>query len=185
MAVSFGIRDALIAARTAADTYGAAVDIPYIQMMSASLRVATAEGTGDDRIVITASRAIAGNLQVRVQGAPFTIFPILLGVTPDVTGVTPNKVTQIAIPGGQRMPAFGIVGQGLAEEGLGDVLLFAPNVKVTSDITLISMEYGNLSTFEFSATALADDDYGILSLVERETTSALAAATFPPTGIGS
>src|SRR5690606_24639198 len=110
-------------------------------------------------------------------------FPVIFGITPIVTGVTPNTVTTIRVPGGTRLPGFGIVGQGLSEESLGDQLIFAPYLKITSDITVMGMEYSNLNVLEFTATAIDDETYGIINLIERETTAALDDAVFPPAGI--
>lgn len=179
MSITFGIQDAKIAARTGPDTYGTAVDVPNIQLMGVTLRVISAEGTGDDRIVVVAARAIAGQMQVRMQGVPLDVLEIVTGVNAVDVG-TPVTSTSLAIPGGQRMPAFGIVGQGLEEEGLGDQLIFVPNAKVTSDITLSTMEYGTLSQVEFTAMAIDDDDYGIINLIERVATGAF---TLPPTEV--
>lgn len=180
MSLVFGLADAKVATRTAPDTYGTAVDVPNVQMMSATMRTISAEATGDDRIVAVASRFIAGQFQVRMQGVDLAALGVITGIDIVATGVTPNLIQTLSFPAGHRLPAFGIVGQGLEEEGLGDQLIFVPNAKVTSDITLGSFEYGNFQTVEFTAMAIDDEDYGAINLIQRETTGAY---TIPPAGI--
>lgn len=177
MSVTYGIQDAVVATRNGPDDYGTAVDVPFIQMMNVAMRVISAEGTGDDRIVVVASRIIAGQGQCRMQGVPLEALEVVLGMDIDETGTTPDVIKTLPIVAGARLPAFGIIGQGLEEEGLGDQLLFVPNAKITSDVTLGAMEYGTLSSVEFTFMAIDDGEYDILNLIHRETTGAY---TLPP-----
>jgi hypothetical protein len=176
--VTFGIQDCKVAPRDGVDDYGTAVDVPFIQMMNITMRVISAEGTGDDRIVAVASRVIAGQGQCRMQGVPLAALAVITGMTLASEGTTPDEIDTLPIVAGTRLPAFGIVGQGLAEEGLGDLTLFVPNAKITSDVTLGTMEYGQLSQVEFTFTAIDDGEYDILNLIEHET--ALTALAIPP-----
>lgn len=177
MPVTFGIQDAKVATRDGLNDYGTAVDVPYIQMMNVTMRVISAEGTGDDRIVAVASRVIAGQGQCRMQGVSLEALEVVTGMTLAEEGDPPNEIKTLPIVAGTRLPAFGIIGQGLEEEGMGDVLLFTPNAKITSDVTLGTMEYGTLSQVEFTFTAIDDGEYDILNLIHRETTGAY---TLPP-----
>lgn len=179
--LTYGMRDAKVATRNATDDYGTAVDVPNVQMMNATMRVMSGEATGDDRIVAVASRFIAGQMQIRMQGAPLEALAVVTGIDPIVVGVTPNTVTTLRFPAGHRLPAFGIVGQGLEEEGLGDQLIFVPNAKITSDVTLGGFEYGQFQTVEFTAMAIDDETYGAVNLIQRETTD--DAYTLPPANI--
>jgi uncharacterized membrane protein len=167
--VTFGLADGLIATRTGTGTYDAAIDVPHIQMMNATVRVLSAEGTGDDRIVALASRIIAGTVQMRMQAVPFNVLEIILGTDIYAVGADDTLVETIPLMAGTRLPWFGVVGQGLEEEGLGDVMMFAPKCKVASDISLGTMEYGTLSLVEFTATCLGEDDYPVLALQQRAT----------------
>lgn len=168
--ISFGVADALIATRTGAGEYDTAIDVPHINMMNATVRVLSAEGVGDDRIVAVASRIIAGTVQMRMTSVPMNVLEIIYGVDLIEVGADETLTRTLPIMAGQRLPWWGVVGQGLEEEGMGDMLLFAPKCKITSDIQLGSMEYGVLSSVEFTATCLGEEDYGILYLQHRATT---------------
>lgn len=179
----FGLSDGKVAARTAAGTYSSTgVDVMSIQMAGTSLRLLSAELTGDDQITAVASRVIAGELRVRFGGAPIEVLEIITGVASASSIASPNRVRRLRIQGGARMPGFGFVGQGLAEEGLGDQLIFVPYAKVTSDIQFTMNEYGSFQTIEFTAMAVHDEDYGILNLIQRETS---IAVVIPPANIGT
>lgn len=180
MAVSFGIVDALIALRNATDDYEDGIDVPFIQMMGASLRTLSAEGNGDNKIAVVASVPIAGQVQVRVLGAPFAVIALITGATPIVTGSGSTVVTTLPLVGGVNYPHFAVVGKGQAAQGTGDQLIFAPDLVITSDVTLMSMEYGALNNLEFTAMAVDDETYGILRLLERATTGGIA---LPPAGM--
>lgn len=182
MAITFGLQDAKVAKRTAAGTYGTAIDVPHVQMVNVTMRVISAEGTGDDSLAVVASRIIAGAGQCRMQGVPLAVLALLTGMTLANEGTSPAEIDTLPIVAGARLPAFGIVGQGLAEEGLGDQVIFVPNAKITSDVQLGQMEYGALSMVEFSFTAINDnvgeDGYDIINIIEHET--ALTTLALPP-----
>lgn len=178
----FGLSDGAVATRTGAGTYGSLVDVMSIQVASSTLRIQSGELTGDDRITAVAARALAGQLQIRFGGALLEVLEVITGVASASSLTSPNRVRRLRIPGGQRMPAFGFVGQGLAEEGLGDQLVFVPNCKVTSDIQITMNEFGNFQVVEFTAMAVADSVYGIINVIPRETTGAF---TIPPANIGT
>lgn len=171
--VTFGLADAIIASWTGTGTYGDPEDIPHVSMMNATVRTLSAEGTGDDRIVAVPARTIAGTVQVRMTSVPFTVLEIIYGVDMITTGADETLIETLPISAGTRLPWWGIVGQGLEEDGLGDVLLAANKCKVTSDITLGSMEYGVISSVEFTATCLGEDDYPIFYLQHRATVGEL------------
>lgn len=178
MPITFGIQDCKVGTRTAAGTYSTAVDVPHIQMMNVNMRVISAEGTGDDRVVAVASRIIAGTGQCRMQGVSLEALAVVTGMTLDTEGTGATVIKTLPIKAGARLPAFGVVGQGLAEDGLGDEVIFVPNAKITSDVQLGQMEYGVLSSVEFSFTAVDDGEYDILNLIEHAT--ALTALALPP-----
>lgn len=172
--VTFGLADAIIASWLAAGSYGDPEDVPHVNMMNATVRTLSAEGTGDDRIVAVPARTIAGTVHVKMTSVPFAVLEIIYGVDLIAVGVDDTFVETLPILAGQRYPWWGIVGQGLEEEGLGDVLLAANKCKVTSDIQLGSMEYGVISSVEFTATCLGEDDYPIFHLQHRATAGELS-----------
>lgn len=180
MSVSFGIQDGLISPYVAAGEYGDGIDIPFLQMMNATTRVLSQEGTGDMAIVAIGAVIIAGTVQVRMQGVPLDVLAIIYGSTIYESGADETLIRTLPIAAGQRLPYWGVVGMGLEAEGLGDQLLYAPKCKVTSDITLGTMEYGVLSSVEFTATCLGEEGYNIFNLSQRVTTGEF---DLPPTGI--
>lgn len=180
-----GLQDAKIATwvNTAGTTsYGTLQDVMSVQMMGAAVDPVTAELTGDDRITAQFSRLIAGEINVRFAGMLLEVLAIVFGITTVASGTTPSQVQHFRIVGGQRLPYFGMIGQGLAEEGLGDMLVFVPKIKVTSQIRLTNMEYGAWQICEFTARAVDDQDWGIINIVRRETTGAFV---MPPAGLVS
>lgn len=161
-------------------SYGTLVDLMSVQMMTSSITVTTAELTGDDRITATASRQVSGTIAVRFAGQLLEALAVITGQASVLSGTTPAQIEHLRIAGGVRMPYFGIIGQALAEEGSGDMLVFAPKCKVTSDITLTNMEYNTWQVAEFTVQAVDDQDWGIINVIRRETTGAFI---MPPAGI--
>lgn len=155
-------------------------DVMSVQLMSSAIEVATAELTGDDRITATASRQVSGTINVRFAGNLIEVLEIVTGQAAVASGTTPAQMEHLRIVGGARMPYFGIIGQGMAEEGLGDMLVFAPKCKVTSGITLTNMEYNTWQIAEFTVQAVDDEEWGIINIVRRETTGTY---TMPPAGL--
>lgn len=162
--VTFGITDAIIATRLGAGSYGDPIDVPHVQMINATTRVLSAEGTGDNRIVALGAMIIAGTVQVRMTAVPFNVLEVIYGTDIVSVGADETLVETLPIMAGQRLPYFGLVGLGEEAEGLGGVLLGANKAKVASDITLGSMEYGVLSSVEFTATCLGEEDEPIFYL---------------------
>lgn len=174
--ISFGLWAAFVYPRTSALVYGTGVELQYVQMMGMTGRVLSAEGTGNDRIVVVASRKIAGTSQVRMQGVPLDAMAVILGEPLAESGSGSTLIRTLRYREG-RYPWFGMVGQGLEEEGNGDVLLYMPKGKVASDINFGSLEYGVLSSVEFSMTCLGEGDYDIFDIQHRATTD--EAVPFP------
>lgn len=179
-APTFGLTDAKVATWNATDDYGTAVDIPSVQLMGAMLRILSAQLTGDDKITATAARAIGGESQVRFGSVSIAALEVLLGNNSTSSGSSPNRQDHLKVSGGDNMPYFGICGKALAEEGVGDLHVFLPKVKIISDVTLAQMEYGQFAIPELTVDAVDDATYGIINLIEHE---AAAVIAIPPTNI--
>lgn len=178
-----GLQDAMIGkwVNTAGVTsYTGQTDVMSVQMMGSAVDTVAAELTGDDRITAQFARLIAGEISVRWAGRLLEVLAVVFGIASVASGVTPSRVEHFRIVGGTRLPYFGMIGQGLAEEGLGDMLVFVPKIKPTSQIKLTNMEYGAWQIAEFTARAVDDQDWGIVNLVRRETTGTY---TMPPAGL--
>lgn len=166
--ITFGLWLGMIFPRTSALVYGAGVELPYVQMMGMTGRTLSAEGTGNDRIVVVASRRIAGNATVRMQGVPLDALAVITGEPLVEEGAAETLIRTFRYREG-RYPWFGMVGQGLEEEGNGDALLYVPKCKIAGDLAFGTMEYGVLSSLEFPVTALGEGDYDIFDIQHRAT----------------
>ena len=179
-APQFGLLDVQIAAYTATDTYGSAIDIPSVQMLGAVLQQVSAQLEGDDTITDSASSAIGGEVRIRFGSVSIAALEVLLGNTSTPSGTTPNAQDHLMVSGGDKMPYFGICGRVDATVGTGDLHIFLPKVKIMQDVELASAEYGQYIIPEITAQAVDDATYGIINLVEHETALAVA---IPPTNI--
>jgi hypothetical protein len=178
-----GLNDAALAAWSnvaGVTTYGTPQDCMSVQMFGSAVDTVTADLTGDDRITATFARLISGEINVRFAGQLLAVLAVVFGIPIVASGTTPSRIQHFRIVGGSRNPYFGMQGLGLAEEGLGDMVVFVPKIKVTSQIKLTNMEYGAWQICEFTAKAVDDQDWGIINLIPHETTGAFA---WPPAGI--
>ncbi len=179
-APQFGLADCKIAVWNSTDSYGSAVDVMSVQLMGAVLNIISAELEGDDEITAMAARAISADVQLRFGAVSLAVLEVLLGNTATSSISTPNEVKQLKVSGGDNMPYFGIVGKAIAEEGVGDFKVFLPKVRIMSDVTLASMEYGSFVIPDLTSKAVNDATYGIVSLLEYEADTAIA---IPPANI--
>lgn len=179
-APTFGLRDVKVAAWNATNDYGTEVDVPSVQMMGTTLQQVAAQLEGDDSITATASRAIGGQVQLRFGSVSLAALEVMLGQAATSSVASPNQVKQLKISGGDTMPYFGIVGQAYAEEGDGDLHVFIPKCKITGDIQLANLQYGQFAIPEMTIQAVDDATYGIVNLVEHQTATAVA---IPPANI--
>lgn len=176
----FGLQDVKIALWNGTDDYGTPVDVPSVQMMGTVLGVVSATLEGDDTTTATASRAIGGQVQLRFGSISLDALEVLLGQSSTSSMDSPNAVRHLRIDGGHRLPYFGIVGKTLAEEGGGDFWVFVPKVRITGDVNLAMLQYGQFAVPELTAQAVADGTWGIVNMVAHETE---AAITIPPENI--
>jgi len=176
----FGLNDVKIAAWNSTNNYGAAVDVPSVQMMGSILQVVSAQLEGDDTITATASRAIGGEVRLRFGSVSMAALEVLLGNTSTASGVASTQQDHLKVQGADNMPYFGICGKALAEEGIGDLHVFLPKCRITSNVELASLQYGQFAIPEMTVQAVDDATYGVINLVEHETAVAVA---IPPTNI--
>lgn len=180
-APQFGLSDCKIATWNSAGSYGTVVDVPSVQLMGAVLQMVAAQLTGDDQITATASRAVGGEVRIRFGSVSIAALEVLLGNTATSSVASPNAVKQLKLVGGDNMPYFGIVGKAVAEEGVGDFWVFFPKVRIMSDVTLATLEYGAFAIPELTAQAVSDATYGIVSLIEHQADTAITV--IPPVNI--
>lgn len=177
---SFGLEDVKIQTWASAGTYsGSITDIMSVQMMGVTLQFSQAQLTGDNRITATAALGIGGTVQVRFGGISLTALAVMTGRA----NTTISSVIQSAIKGGDRMPYFGIIGKTPAAEGLGDLWVYCPKVKIMSDFTVAMLEYGAFAIPEVTCQLVDDDTYGIYNIITHPTN--LAITVMPPVNIAA
>ncbi len=177
--VTFGLNDVKIAVWNGDGTYGTAVDVPSVQQVSVMLQFSSAQLTGDDKITATASRAIGGSGSVRWGSISLAVLEVLLGGTATSSVASPNNVKNFRVAGGGAAQYFGLVGRALADDGQ-DTHVFIPQAKITGDLPIASMAYGEFTVPEAPFTMVADEDWGVLNIVTHETAAAVA---IPPANI--
>jgi hypothetical protein len=176
-APQFGLNDVKVAAYSATNDYGSAVDIPSVQMMGGILQVVSAQLEGDDEITDAHSQAIGGQVRIRFGSISIAALEVLLGIS---SVASEGVYDWLQIDGGDNMPYFGICGKIAATQGSGDTHIFLPKVKIMEDVTLSSAEYGQYVIPEVTAQAIPDATYAIYNIIEHDTATAVA---IPPTNI--
>lgn len=179
-APQFGINDAKVAAYNGTDDYGTAVDVPSIQMLNTDIRVLSGELEGDDQITDSHAQVIGGMVRMRFGSLSIAALEVLLGIDSSPSGSTPDQVDQLKISGGDNMPYVGISGKIAATQGDGDLHVFIPKCKITSDFTLVQGEYGSYTIPDVELNAVDDATYGVALVIEQETAANVA---IPPTNV--
>ncbi len=176
-APQFGLDDLKVATYNDTNDYGSEVDVMAAQAMNTIMRVINAELEGDDVIVATASRPIGAQIEMRFGSVSLAALEVMIGNTATSSVASPNEVKQFKIAGGERLPYFGMAGKALAEEGSGDTTVFVPKCRIMSDFQLIQLEYGTFAIPSVTVMAVPDDTYGLLNIIEHQTSTAIAIPT--------
>lgn len=176
----FGLADVRIAAWDGDGTYGTLVDVPSVQEVGVTLRVQSAELTGDDAITAIASRIIAAGGTFRHGSIDVDVLEVLIGNTATSSIASPNNVKNLRVRAGDNLPYFGLIGKALAEEGGGDFWVFLPKCRVTSDMA-IALRYGEFAIPEMQFVAVDDADWGLANILWNETAAAISV--MPPANI--
>jgi hypothetical protein len=176
-APQFGLRDVKIATWNATNDYGTAVDVMSVQLMGVTLSQVSAQLEGDDTITATAASAIGGEVRLRFGSISILALEVLLGIASTASG---SAQDYIRVSGGTAMPYVGICGQALAAEGSGDTHVFIPKCKLTGDLTIAQLEYGQFAIPETTITIVDDSTFGLINVIEHAAETSVA---IPPTNI--
>jgi len=176
-APQFGLNDVKVATWNATNDYDTAVDVPSVQLMGTTLATVSAQLEGDDSIQATAARAIGGEVTVRFGSISIAALEVILGNTSTVSGAVQDH---LKVSGGDAMPYIGICGKALAEEGSGDTHVFIPKCKLTGDLTIAQLEYGQFAIPEATIQIVDDATFGLINVIEHATAADVA---IPPTNI--
>lgn len=169
----FGLNDCKIATWTAVESYGAAVDVPSIQLMGVEYNTESGQLEGDDIITDAHAKVQSMTCRIRFGFKDLDVIAVLTGVT--VTDST--TVSESFIMGRQNMPYFAMCGRVDSTEGGGDMHIFIPKCKLMEGFGL-SLEKGRYITPEITALAVYEGaTYGMSKVIEHGTA---ADVVIPP-----
>jgi hypothetical protein len=174
-APQFGLKDVKIAAWSSTGSYGTAVDVPSVQMLSTNIETINAELEGDDQITDTHAKRRSGEVTFRFGAIDLDVWEVLTGEASVESGPSPNEKSTLTMDA-DSYPYIGIVGIADATQGDGDLHIFIPKCKIMGNVAL-KLEYGQYSIPEVTLKAIPDGDYGICQLIEHETA---VVAALPP-----
>jgi hypothetical protein len=179
-APQFGLKDCVVATFNSTGNYADEVDVPSVQMMGFTLQQVAAQLEGDDSITDSQSSAIGGQIELRFGSISLAALQVILGQAISSSGSSPNRMRQIQVGGGDKMPYFGICGKADASQGAGDTHVFVAKCKVMGDVSLAQLEYGQYAIPSMTVQAVTDETHDIVTIIEHEAATAVA---IPPTNI--
>lgn len=178
----FGMRDTKVAKWNGNGTWGTPVDIPSIQQINAQVQTQTAQLTGDDRITATHAKVIGGQVTFQHGSFSMNVMDVISGDSSASSGTTPNRTRRLAL-GNKNFPYFGLCCAVDAVEGVGDMWIFLPKVKLTQGFNA-QAQYGQFMIPSLTAEFLIDDFYVVngeakcIDFLMHETITQIS--TFPP-----
>lgn len=176
----FGLADCQVQTWASAGAYsGTMTDVASIQQLSLTQQVTQAQLTGDNQITATAANVIGGQAKFRFGGLNFDALGVILGITP----TTVSSVIQFGMPGGKRMPYFGIQGKMQDTQTAGALVMYLPKCKLMGDFQIVQGEYGAFVIPEVTVQIVPDASYGVYNLIQYPTDFDIAV--FPPANIAT
>lgn len=170
----YNLEDAKVATNNLNGTFGAAVDVPSVQLVGVKYNTSTAQLEGDAGITSVVAKAISATMTVRFGSINLQTLAIITGETLSQSGSTPTRVHRMKFTG-DNFPWFAICGKtSAAENTSADTHVFVPKMKCTEGFE-VRMEYNAFSIPEIPAMAIKDPDYlAIFEVIEHETAEAVA-----------
>lgn len=153
----FGLSDVKVAKNNLDGSFGAAVDVPSVQLLGLQLQTTNAELTGDDIITAVHSKIIGGQATIRWGSVAFEVLEVLTNLTTESGNTTPNQYRRMRITAYQAQ-YFAICGKVNAVEGSGCFIMFAPLVKLMEGFT-VEAQYGQFIIPNVTARFLVDTNY--------------------------
>lgn len=167
----FDVDDCKLAAALGGGAWGAAQDVPSINLYVTEIQTVNAQLEGDARISDTHGRIVSARLRLRMGGVNFGVLSLLTGRSAVLSGSTPNRRQTLDIKN-ENFPYFGVCAQSKHTQGGGDTHIFLPKVKVMEGFTF-QFEYGAYTIPEITAMAIVDEDYQdvLVRFINNETVS--------------
>lgn len=175
---NFGCNDVKIAAWTASDTWGTAVDLVAAEFFNVQMRMENGELLGDDILVAVHAKIIAVEFRVKFAFRDEDVIPILTGVSATSTNANHRKFQF----GNENMPWFGIAGAALHDGDAGDTQFFIPKAKLVNGFEF-SMQMGQYDTPELSGIGVVDTggSHDAFAIWQNNTATTLTIAPTPAT----
>ncbi len=133
----FGVRDAKMAAWTAAETYGAAFDVGGIREFTLNLTLQTGQAEGDDVVLDRFSKIISLNARLSYVSVDQVILSLLTGATLS-SGASYERVL---FGQADNVPYFAIAAR-IMGSNTADMHIFIPKCKISGNLQY-QAQYGN------------------------------------------
>lgn len=169
-------------------TFGSPVVSPSAKGIKFNQKLISDRAEGNTRITALAAQAISAGFQLDSHGFQFALMQIFMGVNPTSSGPSSPTLQKGLTLKNNRMKYFGVIAQAWSAENDGDVWLFLPKCKITSDFTW-GFDFGKIAAPQFKMEAIEDDNFSdgqggmgcIWNLTEHSTVQNTLA--FPPSAL--
>lgn len=168
----FSLQQVQVASYINGLTYGTPVTFDSSKTLSLSKKYVSDRAQGNSQITSLAAQSISYDLTLETSGFQDAALAIMEGITATVSNAQSNFDES-----NDLMPYFGLIAQGYPDTG--DVLLFFPRCKITSDINY-KLEFGKIVAPQIKIEAIRDTTLGYLMRRRTRSSSGLAI-TFPLT----
>lgn len=159
---AFGARDAQVATRTNATTWGTLVDLNGVTNVSFTEQVTSAILTGDDEELAAHAKPLSVELQVQFAFTDLTVFEILTGRTM----LTNSDYQQVILQPGVNYPYFAFVAKAEFDDVTGQFELFFPKVKLMNGFSM-SFAYGQWMTPQLTCKAVSNGSPWYVGVMNR------------------
>lgn len=168
---NFDVDDCKIALWQSAGSYGQAFDVVAINQFSVEIQTVNKDLEGDASIVDTHARGVGSRVRFKFAFRDLQVYHVLTGAS--VVSSGSDEAIQID---NFNPKFFGIMAQSKMTDGLGDVHIFVPKVKIQEGFQLQG-QYGEYMTPEITARGVLDTTYGLIRIKQHGTAIPLVIPT--------
>lgn len=171
---AFGARDAQIAERISASSWGSLIDLNGISTVTFSEQTTSAVLTGDDEELAVHAKPLSVELQIQFAFTSLEPFEVITGRT-----MTSNSdYEEIILQPGINYPYFAFIGKAEFDDGTGQFELFFPMIKLMSGFSM-SFQYGQWMTPQLTFKAVSNGSPWYVGSMKRWL-DGTRALTIPP-----